>query len=56
VDPKLWRALFKAFFPMQVPMFLPFLVVTAAKILQAHVGVKGLIESLDDNRPAKEVG
>lgn len=54
-DPKLWRALAKAFFPMQVPMFLPFLVVTAAKIVQAHVGVKGLIEALDSNRPAREV-
>ena len=54
-DPKLWRALFKAFFPMQVPMFLPFLVVTAAKIVQAHVGVKGLIEALDSNRPPEDV-
>jgi hypothetical protein len=54
-DPKLWRALAKAFFPMQLPMFLPFLVVTAAKIVQAHVGVKGLIEALDANRPAKDV-
>lgn len=54
-DPKLWRALAKAFFPMQVPMFLPFLVVTAAKIVQAHVGVKGLIEALDSNRPPSEV-
>lgn len=37
-------------------MFVPFLVVTAAKILQAHVGVKGLIEALDNNRPLREVG
>jgi hypothetical protein len=36
-------------------MFLPFLVVTAAKIVQAHVGVKGLIEALDANRPPAEV-
>lgn len=37
-------------------MFLPFLVVTTAKIVQAHVGIKGLIEALDNNRPAREVG
>jgi hypothetical protein len=45
----------KAFFPVQLPMYFPFVIVTAAKIVQAHVGVKGLIHVLDSGGDAREV-
>lgn len=45
----------KAFFPVQLPMYFPFVIVTAAKIVQAHVGVKGLIHVLDSGGNASEV-
>ena len=38
-------------------MYIPYLVVTAAKIIQAHIGVKGLIGVLDEGeRKMNEVG
>ena len=53
--PQLWRAMVKAFFPVQLPMYFPFVIVTTAKIVQAHVGVKGLIHVLDSGGAASEV-
>jgi len=53
--PQLWLAMIKAFFPIQLPMYLPFVIVTTCKIVQAHVGIKGLIHVLDRGGPAREV-
>lgn len=53
--PQLWLAMIKAFFPIQLPMYLPFAIVTTCKIVQAHVGIKGLIHVLDRGGPAREV-
>ncbi len=53
--PQLWRAMVRAFFPVQLPMYLPFVMVTTAKIVQAQVGVRGLIRVLDTGGEAREV-
>jgi len=53
--PQLWRAMVRAFFPVQLPMYFPFVMVTTAKIVQAQVGVRGLIRVLDTGGEAFEV-
>ncbi|EWM28413.1 atp-binding sub-family c (cftr mrp) member 4 [Nannochloropsis gaditana] len=53
-NPQLWRAAFKAYFPIQLPLYVPFAIVTAAKIVQAHVGITGLIDVLIYGRGFKE--
>lgn len=54
-NPQLWRAAFKAYFPIQLPLYVPFAIVTAAKIVQAHVGITGLIDVLIYDRGLKKV-